>query len=182
MKALPSRFTEEEHVAQADPTGAVKFTIRPLSNRVRSYIQTASTNYEKEGGAWQAHVDGGGAAYDTVGFGLIKLDGLSDGEKPFELKTVNVKMGKATIKRVTDESLDRIPALLFEEIQAAINIASMPTGEEVESVNFTPPSSPETISTSADPVPGMSQPVLTDALLDSPSADTSKEENTKPIL
>ncbi len=169
MKALPARFQEAWHEAKADKDGKVRFCVRPLSNRIRSHIQSASVSYNKADGVWEQRVDGGGASYDTVGFGLVGFIGLDDAEtgEPLELKTLPVKIGKVTVERVTDECLDRLPPFLYQEIEATINIASISTVDEVENVNFTQPSSPETTSTIAENAPEMSGPAPTDASTDS---------------
>lgn len=168
MKALPQKFTERWVQARADADGKVRFLIRPLDNRVRSHIQSQTVTYEKTDECdkcgtpqYKRIVDGAAAAYDTVGFGLIAIEGMvEENGCAFILDTKQVKLGSKSMARVTDASIDRLPALLFEEIMAEINISSTMSEEEIESLKNTL-DSPSPVSTDAEIVMETSQTVFT---------------------
>jgi len=142
MKALPQRFSERWVQAKADPEGKVRFLVRPLDNRIRSHIQSATVTYERTDECdkcgtpqYKRIVDGAAASYDTIGFGLIAVEGLTeDNGCVFMLTTKQTKLGNKSVARVTDDCIDRLPALLFEEIMAEVNLSSTMSEEEIENL------------------------------------------------
>ena len=142
MKALPQKFSERWVQAKADPEGKVRFLVRPMGNRIRQHIQTLTVTWEETGECnacgqrlYKKIVDGAAASYETVGFGLLALEGLlEENGCTFTLDTKQVKLGNKSLPRVTDDCMDRIPDLLFEEIQAEIQASSTMTPEEIENL------------------------------------------------
>ena len=142
MKALPQKFSERWVQAKADPEGKVRFLVRPMGNRIRQHIQTLTVTWEETGECnacgqrlYKKIVDGAAASYETVGFGLLALEGLlEENGCTFTLDTKQVKLGNKSLPRVTDDCIDRLPALLFEEIMAEVNLSSTMSEEEIENL------------------------------------------------
>lgn len=150
MKALPEKFQARTVTARCDPT--VRYTIVPINNRVRMYIDGYSIEVgiaRNEMGEPLIDVRGNSVldsrynpateAYGTVAFSLADLHGIEGLVLDFD----HIKMSDEVYKRVKDSILDRIPFNLFLEILVACRQSIELSQEEQSEVNFTPASSTE---------------------------------------
>jgi hypothetical protein len=155
MKALPKKWVEVWQKAKCDPEGKLEFLIKPLINIQQTHIY--ASNAVELG---KSKVDIASVSYDNVAFALKGIRGYFDPEtnKPIELEYEEVDMGGRTFKRVTDDFIDRMPQLLFNEILNRTSEAIALTPEDVKDVGFTPPSPTDNSS-----APETSQPAGVDA-------------------
>jgi hypothetical protein len=160
---IKRKFPEVWTKATTDPEGKVEYLIASVPNRIQMYA--ASKNA----------ADYDAVCADLFAFSLKGLRGLIDPETglEFQLKFENVKVGKKTEKRISDDSIDAIPEKLMWEMIRFMTAQNNPTQEEIDQTGFTSEPSPvnltatvvaETEKTSGD--------VATDACTEDSKSET----------
>lgn len=163
MKALPARFEQRVYPAKSDPDGIVSYSITPLNNQLRMYIQSLNVEIVAEDvvvcpacgkeSDVTFRFNGGGTSYDAVGFALDDITGLEG----FEIVTEDIKIGRTVYKRLTDDCMTTIPGTLYDEIHLAVGSARQITEAEKENMDFTLDSSTvetsQTVQETSQPVP-----------------------------
>lgn len=138
MKALPEKFQTRTITAKCD--AGITFTIEPISNQIRTYIQSMNLVAEEDSeGKIEYRFNPGGGAYDRIGFSVKDITGIDIG-----IAREIVKIGKRKFSRITDECIDRLPPELYDEILTACHESADLSPEEVDDVGFTPDSFSET--------------------------------------